>query len=195
MCFNAQLIRRFNLREDSIILYDIKGGNKEAFRELAERYSTPLFRLSMGYLHSKEDAEDMVQEIFVKLYHSLDTFKGDSKFSTWLYRIAVNTCLNEIARRKRRDIFTTFGDNMTRIFNLSGDSKNPEEQTISEENIIRVRKAIESLPDKQQTAFVLQKYKELSQKEIAEIMQISEGAVEQHLMRAKSSLQKKLKER
>jgi len=84
---------------------------------------------------------------------------------------------------------------MTRIFNLSGDSKNPEEQTISEENIIRVRKAIESLPDKQQTAFVLQKYKELSQKEIAEIMQISEGAVEQHLMRAKSSLQKKLKER
>ncbi|HCV14805.1 MAG TPA: hypothetical protein DF637_00505, partial [Rikenellaceae bacterium] len=89
MCFNAQLKRRLNLREDSIILDDIKGGNKEAFRELAERYSSPLFRLSMGYLHSKEDAEDMVQEIFVKLYHSLDTFKGDSKFSTWLYRIAV----------------------------------------------------------------------------------------------------------
>ncbi|PKO95646.1 MAG: RNA polymerase sigma factor [Bacteroidetes bacterium HGW-Bacteroidetes-7] len=184
-----------NLRDDSIILEEIKGGNKEAFRELAERYSTPLFRLSMGYLHSKEDAEDMVQEIFVKLYHSLDSFKGDSKFSTWLYRIAVNTCLNEIARRKRRDIFTTFGDNMTKIFNHSGDSKNPEEQTISEENKKRVRKAIESLPEKQQTAFVLQKYKELSQKEIAEIMQISEGAVEQHLVRAKSSLQKKLKER
>lgn len=183
-----------NPREDNIIIEEIRRGNKSAFNELAERYSTPIFRLSLGYLHSKEDAEDMVQEIFVKVYNSLDSFHGDSKFSTWLYRVAVNSCLNEIAKNKRRDIFTKFGDNMSRIFNLGGDTKNPEEQVIADETMIKVRKAIESLPEKQQTAFILQKYKELSQKEIAEIMRISEGAVEQHLIRAKNFLRKRLLE-
>ncbi len=181
-------------REDYKIIEDIRRGHREAFRELADRYTVPLFHLSMGYLHSKEDAEDMVQEIFIKVYNSLDTFKGDSKFSTWLYRVAVNTCLNEITRKKRRDIFTVFGDNISKIFNHSGDDKNPEEQAITDETSKKVRKAIESLPEKQQTAFILQKYKELSQKEIAQVMQISEGAVEQHLLRAKNYLKQKLKD-
>ncbi|HBZ24972.1 MAG TPA: hypothetical protein DEO54_01865, partial [Rikenellaceae bacterium] len=80
-------------RGDEQIVTDFLNGDRESFRVLAERYSDTLFRVAMGYLHSKEDSQDMVQDVLVKVYSSLGTFKGDSKLSTWLYRIMVNACL------------------------------------------------------------------------------------------------------
>ncbi len=180
-------------RGDTEIITDILNGDRESFRVLAERYSDTLFRVTMGYLHSKEDAEDLVQEVLIKVFNSLDTFKGDSKLSTWLYRITVNACLNEIDKRGRRGLFERIEDGMAKIINKGGAGRDPQESMIADEVKIAVRKAIDSLPDKQKTAFILQKYQDLSQKEIASIMQISEGSVEQLLMRGKENLKRRLK--
>ncbi|HBG25180.1 MAG: hypothetical protein CVU10_09750 [Bacteroidetes bacterium HGW-Bacteroidetes-5] len=180
-------------RGDEQIVTDFLNGDRESFRVLAERYSDTLFRVAMGYLHSKEDSQDMVQDVLVKVHSSLGTFKGDSKLSTWLYRIMVNACLNEIDRKHRRGIFDRVEDVMAKIANRGGAERDPQESMIADEVKIAVRKAIDSLPDKQKTAFILQKYQDLSQKEISAIMQISEGSVEQLLMRGKENLKKRLK--
>ena len=180
-------------RGDDQIITDFLKGDRESFRVLAERYSDTLFRVAMGYLHSKEDSEDLVQEVLVKVYKSIETFKGDSKLSTWLYRITVNTCLNEIDKRRRRGVFERIEDGMAKIYNKGGAERDPQESMIADEVTIAVRKAIDSLPEKQKTAFILQKYQDLSQKEISSIMQLSEGSVEQLLIRGKESLKKKLR--
>ncbi|MDP3452259.1 MAG: RNA polymerase sigma factor [Bacteroidales bacterium] len=180
-------------REDSEIVADILNGDKDSFRILAERYSDTLFRVAMGYLHSKEDSEDIVQDVFIKVYNSLDSFKGDSKLSTWLYRIMVNACLNEIDRKRRRGIFERIEEGMAKISNKGAADRDPQESMIADEVAVSIRKAIDSLPDKQKTAFILQKYQDLSQKEISTIMQITEGSVEQLLIRGKNNLKNKLR--
>lgn len=173
------------------IIGEILNGNTERFSVIAQDYAEQLFRVALGYMHSKVEAEDIVQDVLIKAYNSLSTFKGESKLSTWLYRITVNTCLNELSKRKRRFLFSTIEEVQNSFINY-GDQKNPEQQLIEEETNRKVRKAIDTLPEKQKTAFILQRYKELSQKEISEIMQISEGAVEQLLQRGKSNLKKRL---
>lgn len=173
------------------IIKEILNGNTEKFSVIANDYASLLFRVAIGYMHSKEEAEDIVQEVLIKAYNSLNTFKGESKLSTWLYRITVNTCINELNRRKRTSFFSSIEDFQGHFFDI-GSQKNPEQQLIEEESNRKVRKAIDKLPTKQKTAFILQRYKELSQKEISEIMEITEGAVEQLLQRGKSNLKKRL---
>ncbi len=174
------------------IIADILNGNSESFGLIAEEYAQQLFRVALGYMRSKEEAEDIVQEVLIKAYNSLGTFKGESKLSTWLYRITINTCINEINKLKRRSLFSSIEDVEGWALDV-GDQKNPEQQLIEEETNRKVRKAIYKLPPKQKTAFILQRYRELSQKEISEIMGMTEGAVEQLLQRGKSNLKKRLR--
>lgn len=180
-------------RQEEITVARIKSGDTESFRVIAEEYTEQLFRVALGYMHSKEEAEDMVQEAMIKAYNNIHSFKGDSKLSTWLYRITINTCLNEIDKKKRRSFFSRIEDISERLRDTTSNGESPEQQMIQHESDKRVQKAIDSLPAKQKTAFILQRYKELSQKEISEVMQLSEGAVEQLLQRGKSNLRKKLK--
>ena len=170
----------------------IKAGNQASFRWLVDTYQHMVFVTAIGFVYVKEDAEDLTQDVFVKVFDSIQQFSGDSQFSTWLYRITVNTCINFINKKKRSDLLLRTTDFFLDLVNLSTDSKNPEQELVETEMSETIRKAIDSLSNKQKTAFVLSKYDELSQKEIAEIMNISEGAVEQHLQRAKKNLQKKL---
>lgn len=173
---------------DSELIHSILSGNTIAFKELMEKYQGMVFRTAMGFVHSKEDAEDITQEIFIKVFQTLSGFKGDSEFSTWLYRITVNTSINFVNKSRRNG----FLQSLENIFSKSSDEKTPLEQLETSERDERIKKAIDSLPETQRTAFILSKYEELSQKEIASIMKKSEGAIEQLMQRAKSNLQKKL---
>ena len=177
---------------DIEIIQNIQAGKTNEFKRLVEKYQSIVFRTALGFVHIREDAEDLTQEVFIRVFQSLDSFRGNSEFSTWLYRITVNICLNHIDKSKSRGIFQFTEDMMQNLFNKAGENKNPVEELIEAERETAIRDAIDSLPEKQKTAFVLSKYDELSQKEIAQIMQISEGAVEQHLQRGKINLQKKL---
>jgi RNA polymerase sigma-70 factor (ECF subfamily) len=163
------------------------------FEQIVKDYHLMVFRTAMGFVHSREEAEDITQDVFLRSYKSFERFRGDSSVSTWLYRITVNVSLNYIAQKKRNIIFQ-FGrvETLKKLFD-----RQEKTQTILQkmeiddrERIIRI--AIDELPEKQRIAFILSRFDDLSQKEIATIMELSEGAVEQLLQRAKQKLQKKL---
>ena len=170
------------------LIHRILEGNQQEFALLVRKYEANVFRTTMGFLHNKEDAEEVTQDVFVKVFQSLSSFKGKSAFSTWLYRIAVNNSLNFLRKKKRRAFWTGLSD----LLQVASEDVQAETvMTEKSENVV-IKKAIDSLSGKQRQAFVLAKYEELSQKQIAEIMHLSEGAVEQLILRAKSNLRKKL---
>lgn len=168
---------------------------KEAkeFETIVRDYHQMVFRTLLGFVHLKEDAEDLTQEVFIRAFSSWDKFRGDAEVSTWLYRISVNLALTHIKMKNRKGFLQLSEEVFALLFNRSNGDKNPEQVLEQEERDKSIANAIDQLPEKQRTAFVLSRYDELSQKEVATIMQISEGAVEQLLIRAKTNLQKKLR--
>jgi len=168
-------------------------GDKDKFRLFVEKYQQMVFRTCMGFLHNEDDAEDLTQDVFVQAYQSLAGFKSQSSFSTWIYRIAVNACLNRV-RKTSRNVILQRLDTLIGIKELPlsmTDSENPEDILIRNEHIEWLQKALDSLPENQRTALVLSKYDDLPQTEIAGIMNTTEGAVEALLQRAKKNLRKK----
>jgi len=173
---------------DKQLIEEIRSGNLDAFSILMERYQQQVFRMAMGFLHIKEDAEDLTQEIFIRLYESLHTFHADAAFSTWLYRIALNMSLNQLRKNKKRQLLQSIES----IFNRDSREKTPLEMLESKERDREIQAAIDALPERQRMAFILSRYEELPQKQIAAIMNRSEGAVEQLLQRANENLRKRL---
>ena len=172
----------------------MKQHNTSEFEQIVRNDHLLVFRTAMGFIHVREEAEDIAQDVFIRAYRSWENFRGDSSISTWLYRITVNVSLNYIAQKKRNIIFQ-YGqiDTLKRLFDRQDKQKTPLQNLEKSDRERIIRKAIDGLPEKQRTAFIFSRYKELPQKEIAAIMEISEGAVEQLLQRAKTKLQKSLK--
>jgi RNA polymerase sigma-70 factor, ECF subfamily len=182
---------------DSEIINKVLEGNRDLFRELVLKYQSMIFRICIGYVHNKDDAEDLTQDIFLNAFQSLPNFKGESSFSTWLYKIAINASLNKVRKTSGKIIMERLesflsGDKRNDIGMMVPENENPDAIMIYDEQRKMVRKALDSLPENQRTAIVLSKYEELPQREIAEIMNISEGAVEALIQRSKSNLRKKL---
>ena len=172
-------------------------GERDKFRIFVEKYQKMVFRTCMGFVHNKEDADDLTQEVFIQAYQSLPDFKMKSTFSTWIYRIAVNASLNKVRRSAGTSFFqrleSFFGSENQMAGQLTAsDMDDPENIIIKQEHSLWLQKALDSLPENQRTAIVLSKYDDLSQKEIAEILNTTEGAVEALLQRAKKNLREKL---
>lgn len=106
------------------LIQEIISGNTYAFKTLMEKYQSPVFRVAMGFVHSKEDAEDITQEVFIKIYRSLPNFKGDSEFSTWLYRITVNMSINYLNRNRQNRLLQSLED----LFDKPSSQKTPLQQ-------------------------------------------------------------------
>jgi RNA polymerase sigma-70 factor, ECF subfamily len=182
---------------DSEIIKQILQGDRNLFRILVEKYQPMVFRTCMGFLHHKDEADDLTQETFIQAYQSLSQFKGNSSFSTWIYRIAVNASLNKV-RKSSKTYFlqrfdSVFGIERNNEFYIpASELENPENILIQNEYKAWVQNALNSLPENQRTAIVLSKYDDLSQIEIAEIMNTTEGAVEALIQRAKANLREKL---
>ncbi|WP_069658422.1 RNA polymerase sigma factor [Arcticibacter eurypsychrophilus] len=181
---------------DLDLIKRIKKGDVSCYGELVNKYQQMIFRVCIGFVHQKDDADDLSQDVFIKVFLALPKFNEKAGFSTWLYRIAINACLN-FKRKACKDVFLVhYGEleeislQTDRLFNEQ--DTGAEQLLIEKENADYVHQAIRGLPEKQRIAFVLCKYEELSQKEIAEIMKLSIGAVEQLLQRAKGNLQKQL---
>jgi len=181
---------------DPEIIHSVLKGKKDNFRILVDEHHASVFHIAMGFVHDRDEAEDLTQEVFIRAWQSLDKFRGDSSFSTWLHRIAVNACLNN-ARKKRgspvisriTSLFTSESEAETQALSFSD---NPEEILIKEEHSTWLQKALDTIPENQRTAIILSKYDDLPQKEIATIMNLTEGAVEALLQRAKKNLREKL---
>jgi RNA polymerase sigma-70 factor, ECF subfamily len=159
-------------------------GEREAFDSLVERYQRDIYRLCYRYVNDPQDANDMAQEVFLKAYRAIGRFRGDSSFSTWLYRIAVNTCLNFRSSRKpdTEELSDTLQDRR------AGALVAMEE----EERAERVREAVSRLPEKQRATLILKIYHELTHEEVAGIVGASVGTVKANLFHALGNLRKML---
>jgi RNA polymerase sigma-70 factor, ECF subfamily len=159
-------------------------GEREAFDGLVERYQRDIYRLCYRYVNDPQDANDMAQEVFLKAYRAIGRFRGDSSFSTWLYRIAVNTCLN--FRSSRRPDAQELSDALQD--GRAGALATMEE----EERAQRVREAVSRLPEKQRATLILKIYHELTHEEVAGIVGSSVGTVKANLFHALGNLRKML---
>jgi RNA polymerase sigma-70 factor (ECF subfamily) len=182
---------------DNELIKLILQGDRNKFALIVEKYKELVFHTCMGFLHNKDDADDLTQEVFIQAYQSLSKFKMESALSTWLYRISVNASLNKL----RKESGISFLQRLESMFSgevkndppfSASDLDNPENILIRQEHSQWIQKALDSLPENQRTAIILSKYDDLPQKEIAEIMDVTEGAVEALLQRAKKNLREKL---
>lgn len=173
----------------------LKKKDRGAFKTIVETWQGLVYNTAIGFLQNVEDAEDIAQEVFIQVYESISTFKEESKFSTWLYRITVSKALDHLRKKKRKKRFafvqSLYGNNNLMI--EPPDFFHPGVSLENKENATVLFKAIEKLPPNQKTAFVLNKMESLSYMEIAEVMKLSESAVDALLQRAKKNLQKILR--
>ncbi|MBC7848172.1 MAG: RNA polymerase sigma factor [Chitinophagaceae bacterium] len=171
----------------------LKKGDESAFKLIVETWQDMVYNTSLGIVQHSEDAEDVAQEVFVQVYESIGQFKGDSKFSTWLYRIAFTKSLDHIRKKKRKKRFaflqSLFGINDEEVRHQP-DFHHPGVSMENKEKGAVLFRAIEKLPDNQKTAFTLHKIEGLSYQEVAEIMESTVSSVESLMHRAKGNLKK-----
>jgi RNA polymerase sigma-70 factor (ECF subfamily) len=182
--------------EESALVTQAREGDTAAFAELVRRYEGKIFRLAQHITQNREDAEDVLQESFMKAYEHLEQFKGDSKFYTWIVRIAVNQALMKLRRRKTDksvsidETIDTGEDTVVREIAAWGED--PEQSFSREELGGILDKAIESLEPLYRSVFVLRDIEELSTEETAEALGLSVPAVKSRLLRARLQLREKL---
>ncbi|PKO98359.1 MAG: hypothetical protein CVU13_10950 [Bacteroidetes bacterium HGW-Bacteroidetes-8] len=181
------------ISEDKII-ERVLDGETEMFRLLVERYHERIFILSRGFVHQVQDAEDITQETFLRAFISLGSFRGSSEFSTWLYRIGINSAYTFLRKRDKRTISSFYETKIGAIANLLQTNKNdnPHRLLSSKEAQELIYKEIDRLPERQRVAFIFSRLDDMSQKEIAKIMSLSVHAVESLIQRAKKQLKEKL---
>ena len=175
----------------------VNNDSQRAFETLVNRYQQKVINICMGFTTSTDEAKDISQEVFIEVYLSLRKFRQESAFSTWLYRIAVNKSINATRQAKKKllvRLFTKDNANANELLIPADAGAMPDAKMTKKEDYAALKQAIKSLPENQHIAFTLNKYQELSYKEIAEVMDISLSAVESLIFRAKISLQKKLAE-
>ncbi len=180
---------------DIELVQEFKDGSEQAFAELIERYQHRVYNTTLRMLGNREDALDTAQECFIKVYKNIKKFKGDSSFSTWLFRITTNACRDELRKRKRRlPVYTDINsdDENNTIQNISNGSNEPEKITISRDINESIQELVNQLPEDQKLVFILREFQDLSYQEIAEILDISMGSVKSRLSRARRSLRQDL---
>lgn len=182
---------------DRELIEKIAAKDHGAFNALVDRYQALVINTCYNLLGNRDDAEDVAQEVFFQVYKSAEKFRQEAKISTWLYRIAVNRSLNFIRDNKRslwlKSLTSLLEDDSEQVTDLpASNSARPDVALEKKERNVIVKKAIDSLPEKQRAAFVLHKYEGLPHQEIAGIMQRSLSSVESLIHRAKLNLQKKL---
>lgn len=182
--------------QEKILISALKEGDENAFRDLVDSFQLKVVNTCYGFLHDRDEAEDIAQDVFVEIYHSIHKFREDSSLSTWIYRIAVNKSLNRKKRLNKRSLFSSFSngdDDSFAYADLKSEAPLADEIIIKDEEKQKLHKAIDRLPENQKTALILSKFEDMSYKEISEIMDLSISSIESLLFRAKQNLVKRLK--
>ncbi|WP_430409055.1 RNA polymerase sigma factor [Kordia sp.] len=180
---------------ETTFIADLQAGKREAYSRLLDEYEQKVFHACLSFVPNKEDAEDIAQEVFVEVFKSIQNFQGNSKLSTWMYRISVNKSLEFIRKKntKKRFAFmqSIFGNDIpidkTAYFT---EMNHPGILLENKEKSETIFKAINQLPEAQKIVFTLNKVEGLSYKEVAEITEKSISSIESLLFRAKKNLQK-----
>jgi RNA polymerase sigma-70 factor (ECF subfamily) len=167
-----------------------------SFKDIIDTYQKQVYNLAYQYVQQSEDAEEITQDVFLKVYDSMDAFKGQAQLKTWIYRITVNTCLDHLKSKRFKLFKLLFASSLQTESDTLQQSINfyhPQQQLENKEGLARLLQAIHQLPPQQKIVVLLLKVEQLSQQETAEIMQLSTKAIESLFQRAKKNLEKKLK--
>jgi RNA polymerase sigma factor (sigma-70 family) len=178
------------------LVEQLQQGDETAFKKLVDDYQVMVYNTALGIVQNAEDADDITQEVFIQVFRSVSSFKGDSKFSTWLYRITLHRALDHVKKKKRKKrVGFVFG-----LFGKDGDEQlhpvefnHPGIQAEKKERADELFKALRQIPDKQRIAFTLHKLEGQTYQEVAEIMNTTLYAVESLMGRAKTNLKAALK--
>ncbi len=187
-------------KQDLNLLQKAKTGNQGAFRELYDKYSGRIFAVCYGKIGNREDAYDLVQETFIKAFRSLDGYRGDAQFYSWVYRIAMNCCMDFLRKKQRRGKRETLSEDVdqsdenkrkgTTLVSLDNPMMNVDAAELGE----RILEAIHGLTQEHKEMILLREVEGMSYEEIAELLGIQKGTVMSRLFYARKLLQEKLKE-
>ena len=181
------------MEQEKELVEGLKRGNKDCFETLIKKYQRSVYNTALGFLQNSEDAEDIAQEVFIQVFQSVQQFKGESKLSTWIYRITVRRSIDVLRSRKTKKRFalvkSLFGlDNELRFD--SPDFNHPGVLLQNKERAALLFKAIDRLSENQKAVFILHKLEDQSYQEIAGILNVSLSSVESLMFRAKTNLKK-----
>ena len=180
---------------DQALVARVQRGDKHAFDLLVRKYQHRIMKVLSRYLHDQEDVLDIAQESFIKAYRALPTFRGDSAFYTWLYRIAINTAKNHLVSQSRRPTQGLVDSQEAEQYESATElqeNATPEHIALKDEIGRVINKAFEELPDDLRTAITLRELEGLSYEEIAEAMSCPVGTVRSRIFRAREAIDKKL---
>ena len=187
-------------RSDVQLMLDVKAGDEQSFELLLQRYRTPLVNFLYRMVRAREEAEDLAQEVFLRVYRARKDYVPSAKFTTWLFRIATNLALNSVRdnRHQRMEISldapvtVDAEDGDEKALDVAEKHPNIEQHLVEEERKKMIRHSIDKLPEKQRAAVLLHKYQELDYGDIAKILECSESALKSLLFRAYETLRVEL---
>jgi RNA polymerase sigma-70 factor (ECF subfamily) len=172
------------IEDELLLISQIASGQKDLFRLLIEQYQKQVYGMGLSFFRNKEDAADFTQDVFLKTYRSLGSFRGNSRFSTWLFRVAYNTAVNSISRRKE---YSSLAEEEG-----MSDEDTPERIALRDTTREAVLEAVAELPEKFRICIDLFFFYDRSIKEIAVITGFEENTIKSYVFRAKKALRKKL---
>lgn len=187
-----------NEYEEKLIKMAVKG-DVNAFEKIVYTYEKKIYNIAYNMFTNEQDAYDATQEVFIKLYRNIHSFKFDSSFATWLHRIAVNTCIDEYRKKKKHIYQTAYSldepienEDSAVVREIKDQSKTPEDKIIQNETIEDVRKAISQLKEEYKSIIILRDLNGYSYEEIAKILDCSLGTIKSRLSRARNALKNKV---
>jgi RNA polymerase sigma-70 factor (ECF subfamily) len=181
-------------------MLDVKAGDEQSFALLLHRYRTPLVNFLFRMVRNREQAEDLAQEVFLRVYRAREDYVPSAKFTTWLFRIATNLALNSVRDNRHQRMQISLDAPVTadsedgdeRPIDVAEQHPNIEQHLVEEARKKMIRHAIDKLPEKQRAAVLLHKYQELDYGEISKILECSESALKSMLFRAYEALRVEL---
>jgi RNA polymerase sigma-70 factor (ECF subfamily) len=195
----AQGSAHFHDMEDSTIMLELSAGNMAGFDYLIQKYRKPIINFMYRMVHNQAVAEELAQEVFLRVYRSRETYRAEARFSTWLYRIATNLGVNH-ARDTRHEraastIYLDEPDSETGTTpDVADTTPGAEAAMLRRERLNAIRNHVLALPERQRTAVLMHKYEGMDYKQIGDVLKLSESATKSLLFRAYQTLREKLKE-
>jgi RNA polymerase sigma-70 factor, ECF subfamily len=184
---------------DAEIMLRVKAGDQSAFDYLVQKYRRPLVSFMYRMARNAAAAEDLAQEVFLRVYRSRQTYEASAKFTTWLYRIATNLAVNHArdTRHERPEVTVSLdepSEESGTTLELPDESLTVEQNLVRRERLLAIRSKVEALPEQQRLAVIMHKYQQMDYKQIADVLKKSESATKSLLFRAYETLREQLKE-
>ena len=189
----------FSSLTDAEVMLELRAGNMAAFDVLLAKYRKPIIHFMFRMVHNQAVAEELAQEVFLRVYRSRETYRAEARFSTWLYRIATNLGVNHARdTRHERSASTVYLDEPDAETgttpDVADDTPSAEAEMLRRERMNAIRQHVMALPERQRTAVLMHKYEGLDYKQIGEVLKLSESATKSLLFRAYQTLRERLKD-